>query len=91
MSTGYVPELDDSPELDADGRTNIQELIGILRWVIKLGRVDICHEVSILSQFQASPRQGHLEQLYHIFGYLKKKPKLTLYFDPNKPSCTKVY
>ena len=85
MATGFVPELDDSPELDADDRTTVQELIGILRWAIELGRVNICHEVSILSQFQASPRQGHLEQLYHIFGFLKKNPKLTLYFDPNEP------
>ena len=85
MATGFVPELDDSPELDAGDHTTVQELIGILRWAIELGRVDICHEVSILSQFQASPRQGHLEQLYHIFGFLKKNPKLTLYFDPNEP------
>ena len=41
MATGYVPELDDSPELDADRTTTVQELIGILRWAIELERVDI--------------------------------------------------
>ncbi len=39
----------------------------------------------MLSSYQAAPRQGHLDQLYHIFAYLKKKPKLTLYFDPQEP------
>ena len=54
----------------------------MLRWAIELGRVDIYHEVSILSQFQASPREGHLEEALHIFAYLKKKPKLQLIFTP---------
>ena len=39
----------------------------------------------MLSSYQASPRQGHLEQLYHIVAYLKEKPKLSLYFDPDLP------
>ena len=28
------------------------------------------------------PRWGYLEQLYHIFGYLKANPKCNLFFDP---------
>lgn len=85
MSQGYVPETDDTPELGRDDITLYQELIGTLRWAIEIGRVDVLTEVSMLSAYQASPRQGHLEQVYHIFGYLKKKPKLTLYFDPKEP------
>ena len=60
-----------------------QELIVELRWAIEIGRVDINHEVSVLSSYQAPPRDGHLQQILHIFDFLKKKPKLTLYFDPN--------
>ena len=85
MGSGYKPELDASEELDADDVTFFQELIGILRWAIEIGRVDIHTEVSMLSSYQASPRMGHLEQVIHIFAYLKKKPKLTLYFDPEEP------
>ena len=44
------------------------------------------HEISILSAYQVSPRHGHLKQLLHIFAYLKTKPKLTLYFDPDLPN-----
>ena len=32
------------------------------------------------------PRQGHLEQVHHIFGYLKSHPKRKLFFDPQHPS-----
>ena len=38
-----------------------------------------------MSQHQASPRDVHLEQVLHIFSFLKKKPKLTLYMDPSFP------
>jgi hypothetical protein len=55
----------------------------MLRWATELGRVDILHEVSILSQYQASPREGHREQVMHIFSFLKKKPKLSIYMDPS--------
>jgi hypothetical protein len=39
----------------------------------------------MLSTYQASPHEGHLEQLINIFAFLKKKPKLTLYFDATIP------
>ena len=44
------------------------------------------HKVSLLSQYQSSPRQGHLEQALHIFAYLDKHPKLTLYMDHSLPN-----
>ena len=40
----------------------------------------------ILVTYQAASRQGHLEQVFHIFAYLKHKPKLTLYFNPEYPN-----
>ena len=57
------------------------ELIGELRWEIEIGRVDIEHEVSLLSSYQAAPRDGNLQHILHIFAFLKNNPKLTLYFD----------
>ena len=85
MMMSYHPELDESNELDENETTWFQELIGILRWSVEIGRVDILTELSLLSAYQASPRQGHLQQLLRIFAYLKKKPKLSLYFDPTLP------
>ena len=60
-------------------------MMGMLRWATELGKVDVLHELSLLSQYQASPRQGHLEQALHIFAYLKRKPKTTLYMNPELP------
>jgi hypothetical protein len=85
MTSSFVPELDGTPELDANETQYFQELIGMLRWATELGRVDILHEVSILSQYQASPREGHMEQIMHIFSFLKEKPKLSIYMDPSLP------
>jgi hypothetical protein len=85
MSITYVPELDVTEELNSDDVTFFQELIGVLRWATEIGRVDILLEVSLLSQYQANPREGHLEQLLHIFGFLRKYPKLTLYLSPEMP------
>ena len=85
MINDYSPELDESDELDNDEITFYQEIIGMMRWAIEIGRVDINMEISLLSSYQAAPRLGHLEQLLHVVAYLKKKPKLTLYFDPSLP------
>ena len=85
MNTTYSPELDVTEELDDESVTFFQELIGVLRWATEIGRVDILLEVSLLSQYQANPREGHLEQLLHIFAFLRKHPKLTLYLSPEIP------
>jgi len=83
--SGYHPSEDTSKELDSEGLRYYQELIGVLRWAIELGRVDILLEVALLSSHLALPRSGHLQQVYHIFGYLKESPRKRIYFDPDHP------
>ena len=85
MTSGYRPESDCTGELKADGLQWYQEMIGSLRWAIEIGRVDILLEVSLLSKHLALPREGHLEQVLHIMGYLKIHKKLRLLFDPARP------
>jgi hypothetical protein len=46
LPTDYRPELETSEELKADGLQYYQELIGVLRWAVELGRVDILLETS---------------------------------------------
>ena len=82
MSSGYRPELDQSPELDAKRANYFQGLIGVLRWIVELGRIDIMVAVSMLSRYLASPRVGHLEEAFHIFAYLKAHNRSALVFDP---------
>ena len=43
----------------------------------------------MMSTHLALPRHGHLEQLYHMFGYLKANPKCKLYLDPQHPQVDK--
>ena len=86
MMASFVPELDDLDELNADDLQFYQEMIGMLRWATKIGRVDILIEVSLLSQYQASAREGHMREALRIFAYLCKHPKLTLYMDPQEPN-----
>jgi hypothetical protein len=85
MQTSYSPWVDVTKELDAGEAAYYQSLIGILRWIVELGRVDICLEVSLLSSHLALPRQGHLKQLFHIFGYLKRNHNAEMVFDPSDP------
>ena len=73
-------------ELKIDGTRYYQEQIGVLRWAVELGRIDIATEVSMMSTHLALPREGHLQQVYHMFGYLKAKPKKTIAFDPAHPN-----
>ena len=61
------------------------QLIGLLRWEIELGCIDIHTEVAILSQYSALPREGYLDALYGIFAYMRKKLKSCIVFDPDEP------
>ena len=63
-------------------------MIGILRWAVEIGRVDILYEVAIMSTYTAMPRMGHLEQVLHIFGYLKSHKKFRLMFDCSNPQIS---
>ena len=91
ITHGYRPETDCTTELSAEGLHWFQELIGCLRWAVEIGRVDILYETAILSKHLALPREGHLEQALHVFGYLKMRPKLRLLFDCGEPKVNEKW
>ena len=78
----YCPVLDSSNYCDYDLTTVFQNVIGILRWICELGRIDILFETSILSQYLAQPRIGHLQQALNIFYYLKHHDRSWMVLDP---------
>ena len=45
----YCPGIDETADLEPVDAAYYQTLIGILWWTVKLGRVNICTEVSLLS------------------------------------------
>ena len=67
MMSEYAAEMDVTTELKAAGIQYYQELIGVLRWVCDIGRVDILLETLLLSTYLACPRLVHLEQVIQIF------------------------
>jgi hypothetical protein len=85
LPTDYRPEIDVTPELQGDELSYYHSQIGILRWIVELGRIDIVTEVSCLASCLAMPRKGHLEAVFHVFAYLKKKPNGVIVLDPTYP------
>ena len=84
-TSNYRPETDTSPELPDSQAAYYQSLIGVLRWISELGRVDITMETSAMASMMAMPREGHLEQLFHMFAFLKLKHNSSMVFDPTEP------
>ena len=85
LSSNYRPKCDITPELDSTDASYYALLIGILRWMVEMGRIDICCEVSMMSSFVALSREGHLQQLFRMFSYLKLHHNATLVLDPSYP------
>ena len=85
MRPGYHPELDFTQELDDNGVNFYQGLIGTLRWIVEVARIDLAHAVSVMSSYMSAPRIGHLVEVLHVFAYLKLKPNLSLVLDAREP------
>jgi hypothetical protein len=83
---GYTPGLDESPELDPARANLYQSHIGILRWCVELGHIDIITGVSILSTYLFFSREGHLEAVFHVFAYLGRHHNARVVFDPTYPT-----
>ena len=49
LSSGYHPELDSPPELNAQHANYYQGLIGVLQWIVELGRIEILLPVTQMS------------------------------------------
>ena len=81
----YKPELDMSPELGPTEASYYQSQIGVLQWMVEIGRVDMITEVSMLASQLANPREGHLECVFHIYAYLKIHHNSRMVFDPTYP------
>jgi hypothetical protein len=82
----YRPEMDITEPLNAKKVTFYQSQIGILRWIVEIGRVDIITEVSLLASQMALPREGHLMQVFRIFAFLRNRHNGCLVFDPTRPN-----
>jgi hypothetical protein len=85
MVVSYCPEMDVTPVLNAEEANYYQSLVGVLRWIIEIGWIDITTEVSMLAAHMAMPREGHLYAVFRVFAYLKGKHNVRLIFDHSYP------
>ena len=74
-----------SDALNEDQTRLYQSLIGALQWCVTLGRFDIAVSVMTMSSFRAAPKEGHLERLKRIYGYLRKHPEGAIRFRTGIP------
>ena len=56
-----------TPELLPIDADYFQSLIGTLRWIVELNRVDIAMETSTMASIMALPREGHLNNYIVCF------------------------
>ena len=78
----YKSELDTTVVRDDELTNYFQNLIGILRWIVELGWIDIAFKVSFLSKFLLYPCTSHIYQAWHIFKYLETHLDNDLSFNP---------
>jgi hypothetical protein len=53
---------------------------------VELGRIDIAFCIAIMSKYLVQPRVGHLNELYHLFGYLKSHDHSRIVLDASRPT-----
>jgi hypothetical protein len=87
LPSGYRPELDATEYCDDELANYYQQQIGVLRWAVELGRINICAKVSMMVAFTASPRLGHFDAMLHIFAFLHHHPRSRLVFDDRYFDC----
>jgi hypothetical protein len=56
-------------------------LLGMIQWMVTIGRPDLCHAVTSLNRFGACPREFHLELAIRVFGYIKMFPTRQIAID----------
>ena len=74
LASRYRPEMDLSPELGSKQLNYYPGLIGVLRWICEIGRINILMPVLLMSRYLV------------FFAYLKHHPRSTTVFDDTIPT-----
>jgi len=90
LTTGDHPELGTSELLNKEDQKIYHSLIGALQWVIQIGRFDIQTAVMTLSRYRAMPRQGYLDRVKRIHGYLSKMHHATIKIRTDAPDYSNI-
>ncbi len=85
LPENYHPKCDSTPECGLENARLYASLLGILRWLVELGRIDITCEVSMMSSYNAMPWEGHLDHVIYIFSSVKAHHNSRSVLDPTCP------
>ena len=78
--------MDKTPAMEKELESWYHYLIGMLTWMVKIGRVDIITEVSIMASQMAMSGYGHVDALLHVFVFIRKKYNSRMDFDLTYPT-----
>ena len=79
----YEPEMYVSPLLLPDEASYYHNIIGVMRWMVKLGSVDISIEMSQISSFLPMPRKGNMVSDLQMMYYLRIRHNSCFVLDPS--------
>mmetsp|Transcript_25131 Transcript_25131/g.35992 ORF Transcript_25131/g.35992 Transcript_25131/m.35992 type:complete len:151 (-) Transcript_25131:753-1205(-) len=86
----YHPELDTSNFLSDEYIEMYKSYIGIIRWSVEIGRINLVHACSLMSRFINAPREDQLTKVLGIFSYIKKHQQSRLVFDDRTRNWSNV-
>ena len=87
MVDGDHPEEDTSLLLDDGGHQKYQTFIGIMNWIVCIGIMDVAFATSSILRFTALLRNGYLNRVLRVFGYLNKYKNLRIVIDSKYRIC----
>ena len=90
LQKGYHPELDTTPFLDKEGKEIHHSLLGCGQWKISIRRFDIQSAMMSMSQYRTAPREGQLDRVRRIYGYLGRFCHLKFRFRVDEPDYSNV-
>eukprot|EP00957_Ditylum_brightwellii_P090773 6912662-Ditylum_brightwellii.AAC.1 len=64
MAAGDHPEMDNSEVLNGSDHQKYQILLGMLNWIVIIGRLDIAYDVSLLACFAVEEEPQHQSAIY---------------------------
>ena len=72
LQKGDHPKLDTTPFLDEEGKEIYQSLIECDQCNIYIRRLNTQSAMMLMSHDRSAPREGHLERVKRIYGYLRR-------------------
>ena len=85
------PEVDDYAILIKEKRRYYQQLFGMTRYAVIIGRPNIYYALLSLSRFSSRPRAGYIHLPHHAFGLSKQFPREHIVINSSSMSLSQLH